>query len=162
MTKDDLEAIRQRDKKGFSEEGRTWDTKRITDTPAQMASDRHALLRYIDELRAAPEPRGCTDCLATPDANGKISHKPGCSIEYVPEPPASHAVVLNRWCDNCGHDEDEHIPPNGRCPPDDDARSVGGAIRQYLLRKEPIPEVLALEALRYLDPPPPNRPAGTT
>jgi hypothetical protein len=54
----DLEAIRQRDKRGFSEEGRTWDTKRITDTPAQMASDRHALLRYIDELRAAPEPTG--------------------------------------------------------------------------------------------------------
>jgi hypothetical protein len=73
------------------------------------------------------------------------------------EPAMTHTVLRQRWCDNCGHDEDEHLPPNGRCPPDDDARSVGGAIRQCLLRKEPIPEALALEALRYLDPPPPNR-----
>lgn len=81
MTKDDLEAIRQRDKKGFSEEGRTWDTKRITDTPAQMASDRHALLRYIDELRAAPEPS-----LAQPHVG-----------TFVPAITSTGTVPLTHW-----------------------------------------------------------------
>jgi len=88
LTKDDLEAIRQRDKKGFSEEGRTWDTKRITDTPAQMASDRHALLRYIDELRAAPEPPARRPC------HFKAFGLWPCSLEEGHE--GSHTIPANQ------------------------------------------------------------------
>lgn len=31
----------------------------------------------------APEPRVCTDCLATPGADGKVQHCEGCSATYV-------------------------------------------------------------------------------
>lgn len=33
------------------------------------------------------EPTCCTDCLGRAGADGKIQHKPGCSIEYLREPP---------------------------------------------------------------------------
>jgi hypothetical protein len=37
--------------------------------------------------------------------------------------------------------------------PTEDARSIGHSMRQCLLRKQQIPDALALSALTYLDPP---------
>lgn len=62
MTKQQLDEIRQRDEQGFSESRKQWSTNRVIDSPSQIASDRHALLRYIDELTAV-EPSGDLDVL---------------------------------------------------------------------------------------------------
>jgi hypothetical protein len=50
----DLEAIRQRDAKGYSESGTQWSSRRVEDSEAQAKSDRHALLAYIDSLAHEP------------------------------------------------------------------------------------------------------------
>jgi hypothetical protein len=41
----------------------------------------------------------------------------------------------------------------GAAEPTEDARSIGHSMRQCLLRKQQIPDALALSALTYLDPP---------
>lgn len=52
-------------------------------TPAQLASGMRS------GKSSGAEPTGCTDCLAMPDENGLIQHKPGCSIEYMRKPIGS-------------------------------------------------------------------------
>jgi hypothetical protein len=46
----------------------------------------HAVVDVCDAYQAAHaavEPTCCTDCMGKPGQDGKIFHKPGCSVEWV-------------------------------------------------------------------------------